>query len=280
MFPSPLALAIQRFKARSGTRWNASLPGSGDERSDSPLWLRQFAGSQGSRSQRPIQSGDCARLRRRSPRPGGWPFLSALFARRSSRPLRVAKKLTADGAGGRGSRPGRAAGFCFIRVIRVIRGSLGCGWIASRAAVNPLRGESSGGSNRKERRERRELAAVTLARSPGFGRWDAGQSERAGLCDALPTEDGTPGGVLECGQARCESLWKKQVKPQMDTDGHRSEGVAERTDATPEVNRFLGIDLCLSVSICGFPCFLESQLTDVGSPLWLRRFAGSRDSPS
>ena len=65
--------------------------------------------------------------------------------------------------------------------------------------------------------------------------------------------------------AKEPSTWKKQLKPQMNTDEHRYEGVAERTDVTPEVNRFLWKNLCLSVSICGFPSFFEFQLPDLGS---------------
>jgi len=51
----------------------------------------------------------------------------------------------------------------------------------------------------------------------------------------------------------------------MDTDEHRSEGVAKSTDVTLEVNRFLWKNLCPSVSICDFPSFLEFQLPDLGS---------------
>ena len=62
------------------------------------------------------------------------------------------------------------------------------------------------------------MAGVILARSPGFSRWDAGESERAGALDAGPPEGGTTCGVLECGKAHPESSWKKQLKPPMDTD--------------------------------------------------------------
>lgn len=50
----------------------------------------------------------------------------------------------------------------------------------------------------------------------------------------------------------------------MDTDEHSSEGVVKRKEITPEVNRFLGKNLCPSVSFCGFPSFLEFQLPFLG----------------
>jgi hypothetical protein len=48
------------------------------------------------------------------------------------------------------------------------------------------------------------------------------------------------------------------------TDEHRSEGVVERKKITSEVNRSRRKNLCRSVSICGFPSFLEFQLPDLG----------------
>ena len=62
----------------------------------------------------------------------------------------------------------------------------------------------------------------------------------------------------------CSSL-KKQLKPQMNTDRHRSEGVAHETAVTQRVKDVFQSNLCSSVSICGFRSFHKIQPPDLGS---------------
>src|SRR6266487_1221096 len=52
---------------------------------------------------------------------------------------------------------------------------------------------------------------------------------------------------------------KKQLKPQMNADEHRSERVRKRGCLIHRVSRFPRPYLCLSVSICGFHFFVSSN---------------------
>jgi len=56
----------------------------------------------------------------------------------------------------------------------------------------------------------------------------------------------------------------KQLKPQMDTDRHRSEEVAKKPGVIQGVKASLQKNLCSSVSICGFCSFLKIQLQNSG----------------
>jgi hypothetical protein len=48
-------------------------------------------------------------------------------------------------------------------------------------------------------------------------------------------------------------------KPQMNTDRHRSEGVAKKPAVTQQVKDFFHKNLCSSVFICGFNCFFHGM---------------------
>ena len=46
----------------------------------------------------------------------------------------------------------------------------------------------------------------------------------------------------------------------MNTDRHRSEGVAKKPVVTQQVKDFFHKNLCSSVFICGFNCFFKEEL--------------------
>jgi hypothetical protein len=50
---------------------------------------------------------------------------------------------------------------------------------------------------------------------------------------------------------------KGTAEPQMNTDGHRSEGVAKKTVVSQQVKDFFHKNLCLSVCICGINSFCQ-----------------------
>jgi hypothetical protein len=51
----------------------------------------------------------------------------------------------------------------------------------------------------------------------------------------------------------------------MDTDKHRSEGVAKKARVTQRAKDAFQRNLCSSVSICGFLLFYQMQLPGLGS---------------
>jgi hypothetical protein len=46
----------------------------------------------------------------------------------------------------------------------------------------------------------------------------------------------------------------------MNTDGHKSEGIAKKPVVTQQVKDFFHKNLCSSVFICGFNCFFKDEL--------------------